>query len=222
MRTLPDCYQPPEFENPEILYSDDHLIVANKPSGLLSVPGRGENKKDCLIARIQLSSPEALVVHRLDMQTSGLMVLARNKDIQTSLSRLFEQRNINKEYVAIVDGEIQQSQGKIDLPLITDWPNRPRQKVDFESGKSSITQYEVIAYDSNNNSTRVKLKPVTGRSHQLRVHLLSIGHVIYGDALYADEYIAGKSERLLLHANRITFNHPITQSVLDIESKVPF
>ena len=222
MRTLPTCYQPPEFKTPEILYIDDHLIVANKPPGLLSVPGRGENKKDCLIARIQLSYPEALVVHRLDMQTSGIMVLARNKDIQTSLSRLFEQRNIDKEYVAIVDGEILQSQGTIDLPLITDWPNRPRQKVDFESGKSSITQYEGIAYDSNNNSTRVKLKPVTGRSHQLRVHLLSIGHVIYGDALYADENIAGKSERLLLHASRITFNHPITQSVLDIESKVLF
>lgn len=220
--TLPSSYRPPALAHPEVLYIDDHLIIVNKPAGLLSVPGRGEDKKDCLLSRIQLNYPEALTVHRLDMVTSGIMLFARSKQIHAALSKLFEHREIKKEYTAIVDGIITNPNGKIDLPLITDWPNRPKQKVDFESGKASLTHYTVLSIDSSQLMTRLKLEPVTGRSHQLRVHLLSIGHVIIGDELYAEPKIAEKSSRLLLHANRLAFTHPETDLVLDIECKAPF
>jgi tRNA pseudouridine32 synthase/23S rRNA pseudouridine746 synthase len=220
--TLSGSYSPPVFAHPEILYIDDYLIVVNKPAGLLSVPGRGEDKKDCLLSRVQLSCPEALTVHRLDMVTSGIMIFARSKQIHAVLSKLFELREINKEYTAVVDGIITGSKGKIDLPLITDWPNRPRQKVDFESGKPSLTHYTVLLNDTSQQTTRLKLEPVTGRSHQLRVHLLTIGHVIIGDELYAEKEIAEKSSRLLLHANRLSFKHPENHLLVDIECQTPF
>lgn len=222
MSSLPVSYQPPEFVDPEIFFIDDYLLVINKPAGLLSVPGRGHDKKDCLVARVQRSYPDVLVVHRLDMPTSGIMVMARNKNIHAALSKCFEQRKIYKEYTAVANGILREIDGIIDLPLITDWPNRPMQKVDFEAGKPSITNYEVLSTHTCQNTTRLKLKPVTGRSHQLRVHLLSIGHVILGDNLYADKEIAEKASRLLLHASRIKFTHPVTGAVVDIESEAPF
>lgn len=217
-------YNPPVTE-PEILFIDNDLLIVNKPAGLLSVPGRGELKKDCLISRIQKKYPEALIVHRLDMPTSGILILARSAPVQTQLGKQFQNREISKQYIAIVNGIIENSHGEIDLPLITDWPNRPKQKVDFETGKASLTRYEVINTDSKNNTTRLMLFPVTGRSHQLRVHLLSIGHSIVGDKLYSDNPDGSTNNthsRLLLHASKVTFNHPVTHKKLSINCKCDF
>jgi len=217
---IPIQYTPPA-DVPEILYIDDALIVVNKPSGLLSVPGRGADKQDCLISRIQARYPEALIVHRLDLPTSGILLLARSPDVHRILSLQFQNRQVSKEYSAIVSGIVQEQTGEIDLPLITDWPNRPRQKVDYESGKASLTRYEVLHLDEESGTTRLKLIPITGRSHQLRVHLLSIGHIIIGDGLYSD-IEAKKQQRLLLHANKIKFIHPCTNKTIAIECLCPF
>ena len=213
-------YTPPP-DQPEILYVDDDLIVVNKPSGLLSVPGRGDDKQDCLITRIQATYPEALIVHRLDMPTSGILLLARSPEIHRELSQQFQNRQVAKEYIAIVSGIVSEQTGEIDLPLITDWPNRPMQKVDYETGKPSLTRYEVLHTNQESVTTRLRLIPVTGRSHQLRVHLLSIGHIIIGDGLYSDVE-AAKNQRLLLHANKIEFVHPCTNTTLAIECSCPF
>lgn len=191
-----------------IIYQDDDLIVAVKPNGLLSVPGRAPENKDCLISRIQQTRPEALTVHRLDCETSGLVVLACNKASQRELSRQFHDREIQKQYIAVVDGVMKHDQGEIDLPLICDWPNRPRQMVDLERGKPSQTQYHVLS--RSQDTTRVALTPITGRSHQLRVHMLALGHAILGDSLYASEHAAAKSTRMLLHASELGFKHPTT------------
>lgn len=216
--TIP--YTPPA-EDAEILYIDDDLIVVNKPTGLLSVPGRGEDKQDCLITRIQDHYPDALIVHRLDLPTSGILVLARSAETHRALSQQFQNREVSKEYTAIVSGIVEQQTGEINLPLITDWPNRPMQKVDYETGKPSQTRYEILTVNKENNTTRLRLTPITGRSHQLRVHLLSIGHVISGDGLYSD-IEAQKNQRLLLHANKIEFVHPCTNNVLTIDCPCPF
>lgn len=213
-------YSPP-LDEPEILYIDDDVIVANKPAGLLSVPGRGADKQDCLISRLQASHPEALIVHRLDMPTSGILILARNPEAHRQLGKQFEERNIKKEYTAVVQGVVKNRHGEINLPLITDWPNRPKQKVDHENGKPSLTCYEILSVNAEEQNTRLKLTPVTGRSHQLRVHLLSIGHVIIGDALYS-EIEAAKNTRLHLHANKITFSQPSTNEILTVNSDSPF
>lgn len=193
-----------------IIYQDDDVIVAVKPNGLLSVPGRAPEHKDCLISRIQQTRPEALTVHRLDCETSGLVVLACNKESQRELSRQFHDREIQKRYIAVVDGLLKDDEGEINLPLIGDWPNRPKQMVDFERGKPSQTFYNVISRSSD--TTRVALTPVTGRSHQLRVHMLSLGHAILGDSLYAEEPIFAKSNRMLLHALELGFKHPSTET----------
>lgn len=213
-------YSPPS-DNPEILYLDDDVIVVNKPPGLLSVPGRGEDKQDCLISRLQTRYPEALIVHRLDMPTSGILILARNPEAHRQLGKQFEARNIKKEYTAVVQGVVKNRYGEINLPLITDWPNRPKQKVDHDNGKPSLTHYEVLSVNTQQQSSRLKLTPITGRSHQLRVHLLSIGHIITGDALYS-EIEASKNIRLHLHANKIVFSHPSTAETLTIDSDCPF
>lgn len=215
-------YTPPANTGLNILYQDDNLLVLDKPAGLLSVPGRGEDKQDCLATRVQAEYPEALIVHRLDMATSGLMLMARNEAMQRQLSMMFEQRQIHKRYIAIVSGKLEQESGEIDLPLITDWPNRPKQKVDYEIGKPAQTLYNVLEYNHEQNSSRVALSPQTGRSHQLRVHMQAIGHVILGDRLYASEEIQEKSPRLLLHAGSLDFIHPVTQNALSITSDVPF
>jgi len=201
---------------PEILFQDSHLLIVNKPAGLLSVPGRGEDKQDCLSARIQQLFPDALVVHRLDMATSGLMVFARGEAMQRELSRMFREREVSKRYVALVAGVLENEVGEIDLPLMVDWPNRPKSKVDHESGKPSLTRYRMLGIESGDS--RVELEPITGRTHQLRLHLASIGHPIIGDALYEGR----KAERLMLHATHLAFVHPVTAKALNFESDAPF
>jgi len=204
----------------DVLHADAHCIVAIKPSGLLSVPGRGA--QDCLAVQVQALFEDALVVHRLDMATSGLMLFARGADAQRRLSLAFAQREVHKRYVAIVAGCVAPAQGQIDLPLIADWPNRPRQKVDLAHGKPSLTRYRTLAAGAERDTTRLELEPVTGRGHQLRVHLLAIGHPILGDALYAPPDIQAQSDRLLLHAASLRFVHPASGETLQFDSTVPF
>ncbi len=205
----------------ETVTIDPSFVVVNKPSGLLSVPGRGPDKADCLSARVQAEFPEALVVHRLDMETSGLMVFARSLDAQRSLNRAFEQRLVEKYYVAIVTGVVENDDGTIDLPLICDWPNRPRQMVDHAIGKPSTTHYVVLARDTTLMQTRVGLTPVTGRSHQLRVHMASLGHAIIGDSLYS-KTPPPEGQRLLLHAAKLGFPHPVSGEPVNCISDVLF
>ncbi|MDH5409060.1 MAG: RluA family pseudouridine synthase [Gammaproteobacteria bacterium] len=215
-------YTPPAHTELDMIYQDDDLLVVNKPAWLLSVPGRGEDKQDCMLSRVRLEYPEALVVHRLDMATSGLMLLARNKEMQSKLGTLFEKRQIDKRYIAMVDGKLEHQTGEINQPLITDWPNRPKQKIDHDNGKPSLTSYKVLNYNEEQNTSRVELIPKTGRTHQLRVHLQSIGHAIIGDRLYASTEAQKKSERLLLHAVKLSFIHPVTQQELVLNSNAPF
>jgi len=215
-------YTPPPHNKNDIVYEDDNLLLVNKPSGLLSVPGRGDDKQDCLISRIMTDYSDALIVHRLDMDTSGLILLARNKDCQRMLSYLFQQRKINKTYTAVVDGIIKKDYGEINLPLITDWPNRPKQKVDLQHGKASVTHYNVVERNIEQNCCRVKLTPVTGRSHQLRVHMQALEHAILGDNLYANKTALKKSPRLLLHSNFLEFIHPVTDALVSCHSDTPF
>ena len=205
----------------EIVTIDDAFVVVHKPSGLLSVPGRGPDKADCLSARVQAEFAEALVVHRLDMETSGLMVFARSLDAQRALNRAFEQRLVGKYYVAVVTGIVESDQGTIHLPLICDWPNRPRQMVDHEIGKPSTTHYVVLARDEALAQTRVGLTPITGRSHQLRVHMASLGHAIIGDSLYSATP-PPDGQRLLLHAAKLSFPHPVSGEPVNCASDVPF
>lgn len=216
------AYVPPAASPLDIVFLDQDLLVLNKPSGLLSVPGRGEEKQDSLVSRVTKEFPGALVVHRLDMETSGLMVMARNPETQRALGRAFEKREVDKTYIAIVSGKIEPANGVIDLPLICDWPNRPRQMVDHQIGKASITRYQTLDYCGKYHTSRLELKPETGRSHQLRVHLQSIGHPILGDALYADERALRQAPRLQLHAASLRFTHPAGKNLLQLESRPPF
>nr|WP_321439569.1 pseudouridine synthase [uncultured Hyphomonas sp.] len=213
------AYTPPQ-EPVRYVHVDDHLIVIDKPPGLLSVPGRGPEKADCAVARVTAEYPGALTVHRLDMATSGLLVLARSKDMQAAMSRLFERGEVEKAYFADVWGTPTPPAGEIDLPLITDWPNRPRQKVDHESGKPSRTLYETA--ESHADHTRLRLTPLTGRSHQLRVHLAEIGHPILGDELYAHKAALAAAPRLCLHASNIAFDHPVTGKRVCFSLPCPF
>ena len=208
-----------------VLYVDDALLVLDKPAGLLSVPGRGVDKQDCLSARAQRQFPDALIVHRLDMATSGLMIMARGVDVQRSLNQAFSNRSVNKRYIAVVDGQLApppESWGLIDLPIIVDWPNRPRRIIDHEKGKPSMTRWRVLSRDLTADTTRVELEPVTGRSHQLRVHLLALGHAILGDALYASPRVQAMSNRLQLHACSLDFNHPVSAEPLRFVSTERF
>lgn len=189
-----------------LIHEDNFLLVADKPPGLLAVPGRGADKQDCLASRVQARFSDALIVHRLDMATSGLMVFARGPEMQRALSRLFHDRKVEKHYVALVGGRLADEAGEIGLPLTADWPNRPRQRVNHETGKHALTRYRVSGYDEHSGCTRVELEPVTGRTHQLRVHLAAIGHPIVGDALYGGR----PGARLMLHAGRLGFSHPAT------------
>ena len=201
------CYQPPLEPYLTILYQDDDVLVLDKPSGLLSVPGRLAEHADSLQSRVQRVFPTATVVHRLDMSTSGIMLMALNKPSHRDLSKQFESRKISKRYLALVHGHPLELQGKVDLPLICDWPNRPMQKVCFDTGKASITNWQVLESFSNNSSL-LQLEPVTGRSHQLRVHMQSIGHPILGDKFYAHSEAFLMHPRLALHAGFIRFTHP--------------
>ena len=206
----------------ERVHVDAHCIVAVKPSGLLSVPGRGEHGQDCLAARVQEEFTDALIVHRLDMSTSGLMLFARGAATQCALSAAFAAREVHKRYVAVVSGRVESDHGEIDLPLLADWPNRPKQKVDRDIGKPSLTRWRVLAIDAERDATRLELEPVTGRAHQLRVHLLAIGHPILGDALYAPPEVLARADRLLLHASSLRFAHPATGEQIVLESAPPF
>ena len=209
----------------EPLYADDTLLVFDKPSSLLAVPGRGADKQDCLSARVQACYPDALIVHRLDMATSGLMVMARGAAVQRALSQAFAAREVMKRYIAVVSGRLEappEGWGIIDLPIIVDWPNRPLRMVDHQIGKPSLTRWRVLGYDETGTCTRVELEPVTGRSHQLRVHLRALGHPILGDALYAPPDVQARASRLLLHAGSLGFAHPVTGEALTFESPVPF
>ena len=203
----------------DLLYQDSTLLAVDKPAGLLSVPGRGEAHRDCVAARVQAEIPDALVVHRLDQATSGVMLFGRGAAAQRALSMAFAERRVDKRYEAVVHGEVASDHGEIDLPLLTDWPNRPRQKVDREHGKASLTRWRVLSRDAATQTTRLALEPVTGRSHQLRVHLAAIGHAIVGDALYAAQ---ATHPRLLLHACELRLPHPTDASTLVIASPVPF
>ncbi len=207
---------------PELIHVDGEIVIADKPAGLLSVPGRGEAGARCLSAQVQALYDDALIVHRLDMGTSGLIVFARGIVAQRALSLAFEKRRIGKRYIAVVDGLVAGEEGRIDAPLSADWPARPRQKVDQESGKPSLTHWRVVARDPECRRTRLELRPVTGRSHQLRVHLASIGHPILGDELYAREAITAASPRLLLHACHLAFMHPASGMPLAFDSEPAF
>jgi tRNA pseudouridine32 synthase/23S rRNA pseudouridine746 synthase len=210
----------------ELVHADASLLVLDKPAGLLSVPGRGEDKQDCLSTRVQQRYPDALVVHRLDMATSGLLLMARSTAIQRALGTLFERRQVDKRYVAVVDGDLAApvagGWGLIDLPIAVDWPRRPLRIIDAENGKASQTRWRVLARDAAARSTRLELAPLTGRSHQLRVHLQAIGHPILGDALYGDAAVQARAPRLLLHAGRLGFVHPVSAEMLQFESAPPF
>jgi len=206
------------------------MIVADKPAGLLAVPGRGPERADCLAARVQARYADALVVHRLDMGTSGLIVFARGLQAQRHLGMAFAERRVHKTYVAVVGGAVVADAGEIDLPLITDWPNRPRQMVDHARGKPSLTRWRVLERhsaadttpDADACRTRLELTPVTGRSHQLRVHLMAIGHPIVGDELYAPPTLAAAAPRLLLHAHELVLPHPTGGHTVAFSSPMPF
>ncbi len=212
-----------------LIYEDSALLVFNKPSGLLSVPGKGPEKADCLRTRVQQVYPEALTVHRLDMSTSGILLMARSAELHRALSIAFQDREVKKRYVAVVDGLVQKNQENpwqewqlIDKPIATDWINRPLQKIDPIEGKPSQTHYKIASYDAATDSTRLELAPITGRTHQLRVHLQSLGHPILGDHLYASPETMAKSARLMLHASQLTFTHPVTGDALDLHCNAPF
>lgn len=213
----------------DIMYQDDDFIVLNKASGILSVPGRLPEHQDCLQNRVQRVLPTATIVHRLDMATSGLMIMALNKPAHVAISRQFEQRKTKKTYLARVFGLVALNAGSVNLPLICDWPNRPKQKVDHENGKQSLTHYRVINRNQNHSdygneqtSTLVELTPVTGRSHQLRVHMLALGHPILGDRLYASKEALAMKNRLQLHALNLSLFHPSTEQAMTFNAPCPF
>lgn len=179
------------------------------------------DKTDNLTSRVQHEFPEARNVHRLDMSTSGLLLFARNADMHRRLSRLFRERGVTKNYVAIIAGKIGNVAGEVELPISPDWPNRPRQKIDFEYGKNSLTRYRLLAYDAVKDTSRIELAPITGRTHQLRIHMAAIGHSIIGDTLYGGE-AGSKASRLLLHASMLGFIHPLNSERLILLSEAPF
>lgn len=213
-------YNPPLEPKFEIMYEDEDMLVLDKQSGLLSVPGRLPEHKDSLYKRILEDYPTAQVVHRLDMDTSGIIIMPLNKATLSHISKQFQARTVSKTYIADVYGTPENKNGSVDLPLIFDPPNRPKQKVCYETGKPSLTHYEVI--DQGEEFSRVKLTPVTGRSHQLRVHMLALGHPIIGDTLYAHDKALKLANRLHLHAHSLTLRHPSSEQILDFTSPVPF
>lgn len=230
----PTIYDPPRDCGLDLVYCDESLLVVNKPAGLLSVPGRGTDKADSMTTRVQIEFPDALSVHRLDMSTSGLLVFARGKNMHRLISRLFRERKVHKSYIALVAGQMKITAGEVNLPLGADWPNRPRQKVDFTSGKPALTRYRVLKNTENLNYlsthqrelgnsaiSRVELEPVTGRTHQLRVHMAAMGYPILGDLLYG-EAASNAAERLMLHARALNFVHPLSGVPLTLIGELPF
>jgi len=215
---MSDVYSPPQGEIP-ILHEDSDLLVVDKPAGLLSVPGKGPELADCLIARLERAFPTVRLVHRLDRDTSGVMVFALTAHAQRHLGQQFEARKTRKTYIARVAGRLAPKTGSVDLPLIVDWPNRPLQKVCHETGKPALTVYKVTK--ASDAESRVRLHPVTGRSHQLRVHMLALGHPIIGDPLYAPE-TAAEHPRMMLHAEELRLHHPESGIGVKFRAKAPF
>jgi tRNA pseudouridine32 synthase / 23S rRNA pseudouridine746 synthase len=211
-------YDPP-MDPLVILYQDDQIIVVDKPAGLLSVPGKLEGRQDCLQSRLLLAHPDTLLVHRLDCDTSGVMIFARHKLAQGFLGQEFEKRRARKTYVARVAGVMEADQGHVDLPIWTDWPNRPKQRVDHEAGRPAQTDWQVISRGTA--ETRVRLSPLTGRSHQLRVHMTELGHPILGDPIYAPD-TAPLYPRMMLHAESLSLHHPGTKDWMTFTAKCPF
>ncbi len=223
----PLIYRPPQDPLLDIIYSDDDILVLNKPAGLLSVPGKDPAHRDCLESRAQSALPGALTVHRLDMDTSGVMVMGRSVDAHRYLSRGFQDRKTAKEYIACVMGHMKDDSGTVDKPLRCDWPNRPKQMVDMAEGRTAVTHWKVIER-SDDGYTRVSLTPITGRTHQLRVHMLALGHPILGDRFYGDMAdcdgvsVESRAPRLMLHALKLSFLHPRTQERVCFSADVPF
>lgn len=211
-------YDPPDLPL-RVLHHDSEIVVVDKPAGLLSVPGRGEDRADCLIARLRGVFPEVLLVHRLDLDTSGVMVFALTRRSQADLGQQFETRQVRKTYIARLWGRLEPAEGRVDLPLIVDWPNRPRQHVNHETGRPAQTDWKVLGSDGQ--ETRVRLTPLTGRSHQLRVHMAETGHPILGDPLYA-EGAARNYPRLMLHAESLRLRHPETRKTVTFTAPTPF
>ena len=207
---------PPPMGDIEYVYSDEHIIIVDKPANMLSVPGRTPDKQDCLIHRVQKRFPEARIVHRLDFSTSGLMVIALNRESHRILSRQFENRDTGKTYVAKVYGQPGQTSGVLNLPLRCDWERRPLQIVDHKLGKKALTHWKII--ERFENSCLVELSPTTGRTHQLRVHMQAMGHPILGDELYAHEAAHSMADRLNLHAKELIINHPVENNRLSFSS----
>ncbi|WP_425053940.1 pseudouridine synthase [Psychromarinibacter sp. S121] len=219
---MSDVYNPPDTPL-EVIHADHEILVVDKPSGLLSVPGKGEHLSDCLLSRVQDAFPEALLVHRLDRDTSGVMIFALTPSAQRHLGLQFEKRQTKKTYVARVWGRLEPAKGTVDLPLIVDWPNRPLQMVDHENGKPAHTDWRVMRFEDVNGAetTRVRLMPKTGRSHQLRVHMKALGHAILGDPFYA-EGPARDFPRLMLHSESLRLRHPDGGVGVTFKASVPF
>jgi tRNA pseudouridine32 synthase/23S rRNA pseudouridine746 synthase len=216
---IPDfAYDPPDTPL-DILHEDAAIIVVNKPAGLLTVPGKLPNRQDCLITRLKAARWDALTVHRLDCDTSGVIIFARTKAAQGFLGQEFEQRRALKTYVARLQGRLTPDSGTVDLPLGSDWDYRPRQKVDPQNGRPAVTDWQVI--DRTDRETRVRLTPHTGRSHQLRVHMLALGHPILGDQIYAPDTTATHL-RLMLHAETLSLHHPVTGQRVTFTAPAPF
>jgi tRNA pseudouridine32 synthase/23S rRNA pseudouridine746 synthase len=213
-----DIYNPPQ-DPITVLHEDSDLLIVDKPAGLLSVPGKGPELADCLLSRLEAGFPTVRLVHRLDRDTSGVMVFALTAHAQRHLGQQFEARKVKKTYVARLQGRLEPKEGQVDLPLIVDWPNRPKQKVCHETGKPAVTDWKVMRADEG--ETRVRLFPLTGRSHQLRVHMLALGHPILGDPLYAPDTTTAHL-RLMLHAEELRVNHPESGRGMKFRAKAPF
>ena len=213
-------YAPPQ-EDLVIVYEDDDLVVIEKPAGLLSVPGRLPEHQDSAYLRVLAQFPQAKITHRLDMATSGILMFAKHRDAEVAVSKMFQARTVDKHYIALVQGQLD-AEGSVEVPLITDWENRPRQIVHFELGKPAKTLYQALSYDIETDITRVLLTPITGRSHQLRVHMQYIGHPITGDKLYHPEPTRSPLKRMALHASFLAFQQPLSGQSVAIHGSVPF
>lgn len=220
MQELPPYLVPHSTEEIAILYEDDDLLLVRKPDLLLSIPGRHPLNKDCLITRLQQRYPAASIVHRLDLDTSGIMVIPLNKAAHAHISRQFQQRMVIKTYHAIVFGEVEQDEGEVNLPIVCDWERRPRQMICHRNGRPALTRYEVL--ERSGDRSRVLLKPVTGRSHQLRIHMRELGHPILGCDMYAHATALAMANRLMLHATTLEFIHPASGEWLRGECPADF
>ncbi len=204
-----------------IVYEDDDLVVIDKPAGLLSVPGRLPEHHDSAYLRVVEKYPHAKITHRLDMATSGILMFAKHRNAEVAVSKMFQARTVKKNYIALVQGKLE-GQGSVDVPLMTDWEKRPRQMVHFELGKAAKTLYQALEYVEADDITRVLLTPVTGRSHQLRVHMQYIGHPITGDQFYHPDHLQSALKRMALHASYLAFKQPLSGKNVEIKGNVPF